>query len=221
VFDIISEPVVWEMSQSSEALHPHTDDPYRYEPPGISILHCLEASGQGGGESQIVDGFAAAEKLREEDPEAFNLLATVAVPHIRYRQDPVPQGDDVYLLAIAPVISLDRFGKICGLRFHERSFATLDIEPELMDAYYKALIKLAKLLYADTFMITHHLAPGEAFIFDNQRVLHGRSSFEGSPGRRHMRICTTDRDAFHSRLRLALSRSGRPGADDYLPGGAL
>ncbi len=67
VLDIVSEPRVWEMSQSTKALHPHTDDPYRHNPPGISVLHCIEAD-ETGGRSQIVDGFAAAAALRNEDP---------------------------------------------------------------------------------------------------------------------------------------------------------
>jgi gamma-butyrobetaine dioxygenase len=220
VFDIVSEPEVWEMSQSQEALHPHTDDPYRYTPPGISILHCLEASGAGGGTSQIVDGFAAAEALRASDPEAFALLATTPVPWVRYRADPVPQGQDVALRAVAPIIRLDRDGALAGIRFHERSMGTLDIAPEAMDAMYRAMIAFADLLYGPRFRFEHHLEAGQAFVFDNHRVLHGRGGFAGAPGRRHMRITTTDRDAFHSRLRLAVHRAGRSGVWDALPQGA-
>ncbi|MGF1527294.1 MAG: TauD/TfdA family dioxygenase [Candidatus Competibacterales bacterium] len=221
VFDIISEPTAWDLSQSQEALHPHTDDPYRYSPPGISVLHCLQASEGEGGRSLMVDGLGACLALRQADPCAFELLATVAVPFIRYREDPVPQGADVHLRAVAPVINLDRDGDVCGLRFHERSMAPLDMDPALMDDYYRALIELCRLLYGERFCIGHQLQPGEAWVFDNQRVLHGRSSFKGGSGRRHLRICTTDRDAFHSRLRLALSRHQRPGAHDALPAGAL
>ena len=220
IFDIISEPKVWEMSQSQEALHPHTDDPYRYSPPGISILHCLEASESGGGTSQLVDGFAAATTLREEDPRAFELLATVAIPFVRYREDPVPQGKDVRLQAVATVISLDRDGEIGGIRFHERSMGPLDVDPDIVDDYYKAMMSFAKLLYGPRFMVTRHLEAGEAFVFDNQRALHGRSAFAGRSGRRHLRICSMDRDAFHSRVRQAFARTEGKRGWDALPQGA-
>ncbi|WP_192035634.1 TauD/TfdA family dioxygenase [Halomonas sp. YLGW01] len=221
IFDIVSEPNVWDLSQSEQALHPHTDDPYRYSPPGISMLHCLQASESDGGISQIVDGFAVCEALRHQDPAAFELLATTPMPFVRYREDPVPQGADVHLRALAPIIKLDRDGEVCGFRFHERSIAPLDIAPTAMDDVYRALIKLATLVYSEEFMVSRQLAPGQAIVFDNQRVLHGRTGFEGLTQRRHMRICTTDRDQFHSRLRLLLSREGREGAHFELPNGAV
>ncbi|QFT83941.1 Gamma-butyrobetaine dioxygenase [Halomonas sp. THAF12] len=221
IFDIVSEPNVWDLSQSDQPLHPHTDDPYRYSPPGISMLHCLQASESEGGTSQIVDGFAVCEALRRQDPAAFDLLAATPMPFVRYREDPVPQGADVHLRAMAPIIKLDRDGEVCGFRFHERSIAPLDMAPEVMDSVYHALIKLATLVYSEEFMVNRHLAPGQAIVFDNQRVLHGRTGFEGLTQRRHLRICTTDRDQFHSRLRLLLSREGREGTHFEFPNGAV
>lgn len=220
IFNIVSEPEVWELSQSDLALHVHTDDPYRHTPPGISLLHCVEASPEGGGVSVLVDGFSVAERFREVDPDGFGLLTTVPVPFIRYREDPVPQGDDVWLLTEAPIISIDGSGTISGLRYHERSMAPLDLPPELMGRYYPALIAFTKLLYAPEFSISHPLRGGEAIMFDNQRVLHGRTRFDGKAGRRHMRLTQTSRDQFHSRLRLLRSRHGAGGAGDWLPTGA-
>lgn len=220
IFNIISEPEVWELSQSDLALHVHTDDPYRHTPPGISLLHCVEASPEGGGVSVLTDGFAVAERFRDMDPEGFDLLASVPVPFIRYREDPVPQGDDVWLLTEAPIISLDVAGGVAGIRYHERSMAPLDLPPDLMARFYPSLIAFTKLLYASEFRITHPLKSGEAIMFDNQRVLHGRTAFDGKAGRRHMRLTQTSRDQFHSRLRLLRSRLGFGDAGEWLPAGA-
>lgn len=44
----------------------------------MQLLHCI-SSAEEGGESEIVDGFHAAELLRREDPEAFGTLASVQV----------------------------------------------------------------------------------------------------------------------------------------------
>ena len=44
------------------------------------------------------------------------------------------------------------------------------------------------------------MAPGDLFIVDNRRVLHGRSDFKADR-RRHLQGCYADRDALHSLLR--------------------
>ncbi len=201
-FDIISEPEVWTMSQSTAAMDPHTDDPYRYTPSGFSILHCIEASATGGGRSTLVDGFAVAEAIRSEAPEAFELLSTVSVPWIRRRSESVDQGEAVHMVAHAPVIAVDGDGDVCGIRFHERSMDTIDLAAELIDDFYRALIEFTIRIRSSEFQWEHGLLPGEAIAFDNQRVLHGRSEFDGDPGRRHLRLCTVDRDQVHSALRL-------------------
>lgn len=220
-FDIISEPDVWTMSQSTAAMDPHTDDPYRYTPSGISVLHCFDASPTGGGRSTLVDGFAVAEDIRTSVPEAFDLLTSVAVPWVRHRTESVDQGEAVHLIAHAPVIALDRDGTIAGIRFHERSMGTLDIEPALMDGYYRALIEFTSRILSVDFRWEHGLVPGEALVFDNQRVLHGRTAFDGDPGRRHLRLCTVDRDQVHSALRL-LREQMAPGTEHAkLPVGNL
>jgi len=219
IFNLISEPKVWDLSQSSEALDPHTDDPYRYSPPGIRVLYCLEASDEGGGQSEIVNGVSVCEKLRELDPQAFALLSSIAVPFIRYREDVVDQGKDVHLRAEATIIKLDREGQVCGFRFHERSMATLDINPDLMDDFYKALIKLSEMVCGGEFSVKTNLKSGEAFVFDNQLVMHGRSSFEGTSTRRNLQLCQMDRDLVHSRYRLLKSQHGQLGADCVLPPG--
>ncbi|MGI9644784.1 MAG: TauD/TfdA family dioxygenase [Ilumatobacteraceae bacterium] len=220
-FDIVSEPRVWEMSQSTAALDPHTDDPYRYTPSGVSVLHCIEASSGGGGRSTLVDGFAVAATIRAEQPEAFDLLTSVAVPWVRYQRDEVDQGGAVDLRADAPVIRIDGDGEVSGIRFHERSLGTLSLDPDVTGAWYRALIEFVNRIRDEEFQWTHHLAPGEALVFDNQRVLHGRTGFTGETGRRHLRLCTVDRENVHSRLRLLRERDGTPGADDKLPAGNL
>lgn len=220
-FDIISEPDVWTMSQSTSAMDPHTDDPYRYTPSGVSILHCFESSPTGGGRSTLVDGFAVAEAIRAEAPGAFDLLTSVAVPWVRHRTESVDQGEAVHLIAHAPVISLDRDGAVAGIRFHERSMGTLDIVSELMDGYYRALVEFTKRIRSAEFQWEHGLQPGEAIVFDNQRMLHGRTAFDGDPGRRHLRLCTVDRDQVHSALRLLREQMATGTEHHKLPVGNL
>lgn len=46
----------------------------------IQVFHCLKHEGTGG-RTLLVDGFYAAEKLRQSSPERFELLAQVPVKH--------------------------------------------------------------------------------------------------------------------------------------------
>jgi len=219
IFDLISEPDVWDLSQSSEALDPHSDDPYRYSPPGVRILFCVEASGGGGGASSLTNGIAACEEMRSVDIEGFKLLSEISIPYIRYREDIVPQGADVHLRSRAPIIRINENKEIEGIRFHERSMGTFDLPPEVVDDYYLALIKFSKIITSGRYSLNHLLQPGEAFVFDNQQVLHGRTAFTGKPGRRHLRLCQMDRDLIHSHYRLLLSQHGKIGAADVLAAG--
>lgn len=219
LFDIVVEPDVWELSQSGLALDPHTDDPYRYTPSGCSFLHCIEACH--GGDSMLVDGFAIAEELRDDDPDAFDLLSEISVPFIRHRTDSVDQGEDVHLVANAPIISVDRDHEVCGIRFHERSMAPLDVEPSLVGDYYRALITFTKMVNDPARILQLRLEPGQALVYDNQRVLHGRGAISPDGGRRHLRLGTIDRDQFHSRLRRLREDHGSAGARDALPQGSI
>ena len=56
----------------------HTDLPTRELQPGLQFLHCLVNDAEGG-ESIFVDGFAIADALRSEDPEAFQALCEIPV----------------------------------------------------------------------------------------------------------------------------------------------
>ena len=70
LFDVIAEPDPMNLAFTPLGLAAHTDNPYRDPCPTVQLLHCLAAASDGG-ESRFVDGFAAAERLRQEDPVAF------------------------------------------------------------------------------------------------------------------------------------------------------
>ena len=55
------------------------------------------------------------------------------------------------------------------------------------------------------YRIQFKLAPGDLFIVDNLRVLHGRTGYAASGGERHLQGCYADRDGLRSKLAV-LSR---------------
>ena len=134
----------------------------------------------------------------------------------------VDQGEDVHLLAHGPIISLDRDHEVSGIRFHERSMAPLDVDPAIVGDFYRALIRFATEVNNPGRAVQFGLEPGQAIVYDNQRVLHGRTAFRdnGTAGGRHLRLCTIDRDQFHSRLRRLREDRERGNVDERLPSGA-
>jgi gamma-butyrobetaine dioxygenase len=56
------------------------------------------------------------------------------------------------------------------------------------------------LLHDPAFIVGFRLRPGDLFIVDNRRVLHGRRGFAG--GRRHLQGAYADMDSLLSKLRV-------------------
>jgi trimethyllysine dioxygenase len=68
-----------------------------------------------------------------------------------------------------------------------------------MIAFYDALRAFEQLANDERLIWSQVLRPGEAMLFDNWRVLHGRRSYTG---RRHLCGAYLNHEDFESRLRL-------------------
>jgi gamma-butyrobetaine dioxygenase len=188
------------LAQTNCAIPAHTDNPYRDPFPGVQLLHCLENASEGGG-TTFVDGFAAAESLRREDPTAFALLSQT--PHPFEYVDP---ECGVLLHSEVPVLSLDSTGNLVRVAFNNRSAVPLQGSPSqqgYIEEYYRAWAKFDALCNDPQRYVTIQLRPGDLAIFLNNRILHGREEY--SPGgKRHMQGAYVDHDALHSHVSVAL-----------------
>lgn len=196
-FEVINKPDPNNLAYTSVALPLHTDLPNQEVPPGYQFLHCLANDATGGG-SLFADGFAMAEDLRVEDPEAFDLLCNVAIP-FRFHDG------DADILVYKPVITLGAAGNVIEIRYNAHLAGVFDMPADIMPAYYRAYRSYMTKTRDAKYRITLKLKAGEMVVFDNRRVLHGRDSFDPSTGFRHLHGCYVDRGEFASRLRL-LSR---------------
>jgi gamma-butyrobetaine dioxygenase len=68
-----------------------------------------------------------------------------------------------------------------------------------MPGYYAAYRRMAELVEDERLGFRFRLTPGDLFLLDNQRVLHGRTPFSGS-GRRWLQGCYADLDGLLSTL---------------------
>lgn len=193
---------------------PHTDEAFLYSPPGIMVLYCV-AQAEEGGETVLVDGFHLADQLKSRDREAFDVLKTQPQTFMRV----VPQ-DGVYQYARARVLTVDEYDNVVGIRFHTRTMAPLDVEPDRVADVHRANSLLCELMMDPRNQARFRLNPGEAVVFDNHRVMHARTAF--SDARRHFQICNVSRERFHQKLRFTASEQGfHNEAQQLLPSGAI
>jgi gamma-butyrobetaine dioxygenase len=162
--------------------------------PGFQALHALIASSEGG-ESLFADGFALAEHLRASAPDTFARLTRTAVP-FHYR------SCEAELSAARPLIQLSTRGEVTAVHYNSRSVAPLDIAPREAPLFYDAYRCWARLLRAARFQLRTRLASGTLVIFDNQRILHGRTAFSSARFPRHLRGCYLTRDSIYSETGL-------------------
>jgi 3-hydroxyacyl-CoA dehydrogenase/alpha-ketoglutarate-dependent taurine dioxygenase len=199
-FHVEAKPDPNNVAYTAVELRPHTDLPYHENPPGIQFLHCFAADAAGG-ESTFVDGFWVAERIRRDDPAAFQLLCDVAIPY-RFSDE----GHD--LRFAAPVITRDPDGGYREVRFHDALTAPLDLAGESTDALYRALRTFDRIARSDEAQLTARLQPGDVVVFRNRRVLHGRRAFVPGSGVRRLFGLYVDDDAWRSRIRVLREAAG-------------
>lgn len=200
LFDVQSKPNPNDLAYTAVPLGPHTDNPYRDPVPGIQLLHCL-VNDTSGGASTLVDAVAVTDRLRAEDPNGFELLATVEVL-FDFRDV------DADIRRIGPLVERDHRGRVTGLAYSPRFDYLPLLVPDDHVAYQRARQRLAELLASPEFEMRFVMAPGDIEIFDNARVLHGRTGFDPNEGPRHLQGCYIDGDAPRSRYRV-LHKVGR------------
>jgi alpha-ketoglutarate-dependent taurine dioxygenase len=203
-FDVRSVPQPENLAYSDLGLGLHTDNPYREPVPGFQALHALIPSNEGGA-SLFADGVALAEHLRATAPEAFSELTTTPVPFLY-------QSKDAELYAERPLIQLSVSGQVTAVHYNNRSIAPLALSAPQMRRFYVAYRRLAALLREPRFQLRTLLGAGHLVVFDNQRVLHGRTAFSSARLPRHLRGCYLSRDSVYSQtalLRRQLGQTGR------------
>ena len=198
VADVKAIPDAYDLTMTTRALEPHTDNPYREPVPGYIFLHCLVNDAEGG-DSTLTDGFRVAEALRQAAPAEFDALT-------RLRPDFTYVDDDTILENSGPLIELDPRGRVRQLRMSNRTDAVAAEDPELLDRYFRARKRLTDLVNDDDYQLRFKLGPGDLLIMDNYRVLHGRTGYRPGTGHRHMRQCYMDRDSVGSRRKVLARR---------------
>jgi alpha-ketoglutarate-dependent taurine dioxygenase len=207
LFDVRIEPQAGNLAYADRALDLHTDNPYRDPVPTLQLLHAITADAAGG-ETLFVDGFAHAEALRRETPDAFDILARTSV-----RFTFAAESGERWSQA-SPVLTLDPSGAIEAVRLNHRSLDLAQGDPAAIDAWYDAYLAYYRRIHAPKAAFERRLAPGEMVMFDNRRLLHGRRAL-ATGSRRWLKGCYADIDG----LAATLARLDRTTQHEAADGG--
>lgn len=182
---------------SNAGIKPHTDGTYFRDPPGLQVLNCLSQA-ERGGESLLVDALAVVEGLRSSAPDTLDFFSRTPLPWFSYDVD-TRSGLPILLSTHEPVFRFDASGALDQFRFNEYDRGDLPPGDWYDSSFLPHWRTLTELVNAPEHVERVRLSPGQCLIMDNQRVLHGRLSFEG--GVREMVGCYVARDEYESRLR--------------------
>ncbi len=200
LFTVETKPDPDSTAYTSVSLDGHTDLASRETQPGLQMLLCRENTATGGA-STMADGFAVAEAMRREDPDAFEAIKTLPwVFTNRHRQTD-------YRFA-GPIVETDATGRVVEIRNTGFLRAFPDMAAEDIPRAYHALRIFTEHCRSDRFLCRTRFSPGDLILFDNRRMLHGRDSFDPQSGIRRLEGCYLDRDEILSRLRV-LARKHR------------
>ncbi len=158
-----------QLGYTDAAVDLHTDQPFIEQPPRFQLLHCLRPAARGG-ENAVADGIQAARILRSCDAPAFELLTTVPV-----RFDRQQQG--FQSLQVRPIVTL-RDGEPNQVRASYFTYGPHRIPFDTLEAWYRAYARWVALL--EQHAVRFRLETGDFLLYDNHRMLHARTGFEGA-----------------------------------------
>jgi gamma-butyrobetaine dioxygenase len=193
-YDVVSMPNPNASAYTAMGLELHTDLANWHSPPDVQLLFCVKSSVKGG-ESLFADGFRVAEDLRVKDPEAFRLLSAHPM-QFRFHDDACD------IRASAPAIALDGAGRITRIRVNNWLRAPMLAPEHVVEPLYAALETFWRMLRDPAYHLNLRLEPGCLIAYNNNRVLHGRASFDPTTGERHLQGCYLNLEDLQSRLRM-------------------
>ncbi|KAH3981009.1 hypothetical protein HBH70_062270 [Parastagonospora nodorum] len=197
-YDFTADLASKDTAYTNIALEAHTDTTYFSDPAGLQAFHLLSHTDGEGGASLLVDGFKVAQELYDTDREAYRVLSTVNV-HAHASGN---EGISIQAYRGFPVLEHDgATGALLRVRWNTADRASIELPIEETGRWYDAARKFDGLLKKKENEYWEQLMPGKVLIFDNWRVLHGRSSFTGK-----RRICGgyVNRDDWISRYKMEI-----------------
>lgn len=194
MFEVINRPEPNNLAYTALALPLHTDLPNQRVIPGYQFLHCYKDSSNGGA-SVFADGFHVCEALKTRDADAFRMLSTTAIP-FRFHDSTA----DIRMRR--KIIEVDEEDRVTSFAFNAHIADIPDLPYTELIEFYAAYQSLILLMREPSMALQVKLKPGEMAVFDNTRVLHGRTEFNYQGSTRHLRGYYIEKNEVDSRMRV-------------------
>ncbi|CBY13864.1 unnamed protein product [Oikopleura dioica] len=199
VQNIVNEPNPTNIAFSDAFLAPHMDMVYMESPPGLQYLLCRRNDDcVEGGESILIDAFEVAEHLRANHPRDFETLCSVPV---RFQKIHWERENPVYFEWEQPHIVLDNKGQISRVNWAP-AFEGKSRRSSMTNEYIQAYRRFMKQVDESDTKIVKRLNEGECIVFNNRRMLHGRTGFKLNGGVRFMEVAYTNICEFRSKAQV-------------------
>jgi alpha-ketoglutarate-dependent taurine dioxygenase len=183
-------------------LNNHTDQ--SLPSAGIPALGLVIHYADGQGNNTLTDGFAVANALQEQDPDAYKLLTTCVNEQerdlVRSRVDATQNHTQSLLISMKkPILQTDPDGNVMRLQYNEVFRVPSTLSYDIFPKWYAAYMKFARMIHSKEFERLVPMKKGQILVMNNWRVLHGRAGHQ-SPDRTLFGGSVT-REAIYSRSR--------------------
>jgi len=158
-----------QLGYTDAAIELHTDQPFLDQPPRYQLLQGIRTA-DAGGDSIVADGRAAFAYLRALDREAADRI--LATPVRFHRKQRAFERE-----VIAPIVTFTN-GRF-QIRSSYFTTAPYRLPFEEMEAWYRAHDRFVRITRDPRHHYQFRLGAGDVLIYDNHRMLHGRTAFRG------------------------------------------
>ncbi|MEL7039226.1 MAG: TauD/TfdA family dioxygenase [Cyanobacteria bacterium J06592_8] len=160
-------------------LPPHNDLSYWGGHRLAQFLYCVENHNPGG-ESTLVDGFRVADDFRQDYPQYFQLLLETPVQFWL-----LDQNHQYRFCNTATILECDREGNLTTVRFSKRNCRP-HLPFEQLEDFYQAYHAFFRYLKKPDYKYQFQLKSHNCVLFQNFRILHGRTAFDPALGNRKL-----------------------------------
>ncbi|CAH0386180.1 unnamed protein product [Bemisia tabaci] len=180
------------------ALQLHVDLPYNRYMPEILFLHCiLQSKQKEGGESHLTDCLHVGQEMKASHPKMYDILRSVEVDWSDIGED---SGYEFHAIHREPVVCENKDGEIRRVNFSQPQRDNhFNIPAEDVDSWYEAWSLFVQQVHNSENRALFRLTEGDILVFDNTRLVHGRTAFNDS---RILEGGYMDWDLAHSRMRI-------------------
>ena len=197
-------------------LRNHTDTTAYDISTGVQFLECIlyeNPDGDRQAYSTVVDGFKLAEVIKTENPWFFELLTTEYIPAGRTRlsiEEKLGKCEssarkyewDAYRRN--HLINLDENGDLYQIRYNHNTRIPLEVSFDKIHDLLAAYRRFSQLLQAPEYNAEFLLNPGQIFVVNNWRVLHGRTGIWNPNLKRIVLGAYLEEETFRCRRRILL-----------------